>query len=71
MGSRVLRRMRPELASAMAFGLALDTSTSDVGPQGFAAIRDSTPIRDRIAPPDAGRRAANGRARRLEAGQNR
>jgi uncharacterized protein YbjT (DUF2867 family) len=32
LSSRALRRIRPEIASAMALGLALDTSTSDVGP---------------------------------------
>jgi uncharacterized protein YbjT (DUF2867 family) len=38
LASRTLRRIRPELASAMAFGLALDTSASDVGPEGFAQV---------------------------------
>jgi uncharacterized protein YbjT (DUF2867 family) len=38
LGSRAMRRLRPELASAMAFGLALDTSTSDVGPEGFREL---------------------------------
>jgi uncharacterized protein YbjT (DUF2867 family) len=38
LGSRALRRLRPELASAMALGLALDTSTSDVGPERYREL---------------------------------
>jgi uncharacterized protein YbjT (DUF2867 family) len=37
-GSLVLRRAKPELASSMAMGLAMDTADSGLGPQAFAEL---------------------------------
>ena len=37
-GSRVLRRAKPELASSMAMGLAMDSADSELGPQAFADL---------------------------------
>ena len=37
-GSLLLRRAKPELASSMAMGLAMDTSDSGLGPQAFAEL---------------------------------
>lgn len=37
-GSLVLRRAKPELASSMAMGLAMDTADSGLGPEAFTAL---------------------------------
>ncbi len=37
-GSLVLRRAKPELASSMAMGLAMDSADSTLGPQAFAEL---------------------------------
>ena len=38
LGSRLLSRPNPALASVMGFGLAMDSADSRVGPEGFAAL---------------------------------
>ena len=65
LGSRTMRWMRPEFASAMAFGLALDTSTSDVGPEGFTELG----IDPRSATESLRRMLAVGVATSLEIGE--
>jgi hypothetical protein len=49
-GSRLLKRARPEMASSMAMGLEMDRNDSSLGPETFHELGiDPKPVRQYIA----------------------